>query len=209
MSAIPLHAWADTSISASNTWFPVCIYVGSVCVCVCVCFVYVSMYYIHNIYANPMHAGYVCMYMYIFMLSLSTWTYYTPEFIWPVNIYTYCHSHNNWGPWNSFQRFLVPGYYWKTVETPETDPQLLWEWQYVHVCMPISGTVHKDAHIYTHTNKYITCVSFVTYLKMWRAAAYRASSLLVACMITCARVCVCEWVSVCNVTPQHTRLPLC
>ncbi len=39
----------------------------------------------------------------------------------------YCHSHNNWGPRNSFQRFLVPVYYWKTVEKPETGPQLLWE----------------------------------------------------------------------------------
>jgi hypothetical protein len=48
----------------------------------------------------------------------------------------YCHSHNNWGPWNSVQRFLVPVYYWKTVRKPETDPQLLWEWQYVcmYVC---------------------------------------------------------------------------
>jgi hypothetical protein len=42
----------------------------------------------------------------------------------------YCHSHNNWGPRNSFQRLLVPVYFWKTVEKPETDPQLLWEWQY-------------------------------------------------------------------------------
>jgi hypothetical protein len=37
----------------------------------------------------------------------------------------YCQSHNN-----SFQRFLVLVYYWKTVWKPETDPQLLWEWQY-------------------------------------------------------------------------------
>jgi hypothetical protein len=29
-----------------------------------------------------------------------------------------------------FQRFSIPVYYWKTVEKPETDPQLLWEWQY-------------------------------------------------------------------------------
>ena len=29
----------------------------------------------------------------------------------------------------SFQWFLVPAYYWKTIEKPETDPQLLWEWQ--------------------------------------------------------------------------------
>jgi hypothetical protein len=35
--------------------------------------------------------------------------------------YTYCHSHNNWGPRNSFQRFLVPVYCWKTIEKPETD----------------------------------------------------------------------------------------
>ncbi len=28
----------------------------------------------------------------------------------------YCHAHNNWGPRNSFQRFSVPVYYWKTVE---------------------------------------------------------------------------------------------
>ena len=25
---------------------------------------------------------------------------------------------------------LVPVYYWETVEKPETDPQLLWEWQH-------------------------------------------------------------------------------
>ncbi len=41
----------------------------------------------------------------------------------------YCHSHNNWGPKNSFQRFLVPVCYWKTVEKPETAPQLSWESQ--------------------------------------------------------------------------------
>jgi hypothetical protein len=46
----------------------------------------------------------------------------------------YCHAHNNWGPRNSFQRFLVPVYYWKTVEKPETDPQLFWVWQYFDVC---------------------------------------------------------------------------
>jgi hypothetical protein len=44
---------------------------------------------------------------------------------------SYCHSHNNWGPRNNFQRFLVLVFYWKTVEKPETDPQLLWEWQYL------------------------------------------------------------------------------
>jgi hypothetical protein len=42
----------------------------------------------------------------------------------------YCHSQNNWGPQNSSQRFSIPVYYWKTAEKPETDPQLLWEWQY-------------------------------------------------------------------------------
>ncbi len=39
----------------------------------------------------------------------------------------YCHSHDNWRSRNSFQRFLEPVYYWKIVEWPETDPQLLWE----------------------------------------------------------------------------------
>ncbi len=33
--------------------------------------------------------------------------------------------HQNSGLPNSFQRILVPVYYWKTVEKPETDPQLL------------------------------------------------------------------------------------
>jgi hypothetical protein len=46
----------------------------------------------------------------------------------------YCHSHNNWGPRNSFQRLLVPVYYWKPLERPETDPQLLWEWQEYILC---------------------------------------------------------------------------
>ncbi len=41
----------------------------------------------------------------------------------------HCHSHNNLGLRNDFQRFWVPVYYWKTVEKPETDPQLLCEWQ--------------------------------------------------------------------------------
>jgi hypothetical protein len=31
----------------------------------------------------------------------------------------YCHSRNNWGPRNGFQRVLVPIYYRKTVEKPE------------------------------------------------------------------------------------------
>jgi hypothetical protein len=38
---------------------------------------------------------------------------------------TYCHSHNNWGPRNSFQRFLVPAYYWKTVEKPCNWPSII------------------------------------------------------------------------------------
>jgi hypothetical protein len=42
---------------------------------------------------------------------------------------SYCHSHNNLVPRNGLQRFLVPVYYWKAVEIPEIDPQLLWEWQ--------------------------------------------------------------------------------
>ncbi len=46
----------------------------------------------------------------------------------------YLHSHNNWCPRNGFQRFLVPGYYWKTVEKSETDPQRLWEWHFMVVC---------------------------------------------------------------------------
>ncbi len=33
---------------------------------------------------------------------------------------------NNWGLQNSFQRVLVPVYYWKTVEKSETYSQLLW-----------------------------------------------------------------------------------
>ncbi len=37
---------------------------------------------------------------------------------------SYCHSHTNWGPLNGFQRLLIPGYCWKTVEKPETDPKL-------------------------------------------------------------------------------------
>ncbi len=41
----------------------------------------------------------------------------------------YCQSHNNWGPRNGFQRFIVPVYQWKTAEKPGTDPQLSWEWQ--------------------------------------------------------------------------------
>jgi hypothetical protein len=50
--------------------------------------------------------------------------------------HTYCHSHNNWGPRNSFQRFLVPVYYWKTVGKTWNWPsnQLLWEWQYEYIC---------------------------------------------------------------------------
>jgi hypothetical protein len=48
-----------------------------------------------------------------------------------VKVWHLFYSHNNWGPRNSFQRLLVPVYYWKIVEKPETDPQLLWEWQYV------------------------------------------------------------------------------
>ncbi len=45
---------------------------------------------------------------------------------------------HNWGPGNSFQRFLVQAYYWKTVEKQETDPQLFWKRRYVQpfcICM--------------------------------------------------------------------------
>jgi hypothetical protein len=30
----------------------------------------------------------------------------------------------------AFPRLSEPVYYWKTVEKSETDPQILWEWQY-------------------------------------------------------------------------------
>jgi hypothetical protein len=36
---------------------------------------------------------------------------------------------------NGFQRFVVPVYYWKTVEKPDSDPELLWEWQYFILCL--------------------------------------------------------------------------
>ncbi len=49
-----------------------------------------------------------------------------------VLLRVYCHSHNNWGPRNSFQQFSVPVYYWKTAEKPETDFQLLWKWLCLH-----------------------------------------------------------------------------
>ncbi len=55
----------------------------------------------------------------------------------------YCHSHNNWGPQNSFQLFLVPVYYWKNLEKPETDPQLLWEWQYLSTWATSKGFVNS------------------------------------------------------------------
>jgi hypothetical protein len=38
--------------------------------------------------------------------------------------FTYCHSHNNRGPRNGFERLLEPVYYWNTVEKLETDPQI-------------------------------------------------------------------------------------
>jgi hypothetical protein len=70
---------------------------------------------------------YLCMsflYMYAWMCP-STHSY---MYAWMHSRLQYCHSHNNWGPRNSFQRLVVPVVdYWKIVETPETDPQLLWE----------------------------------------------------------------------------------
>ena len=72
----------------------------------------------------------------------------------------YCHSHRNWGPQNSFQRFLVQVYYWKTVEKPETDPQLLWEWQYVYFLWFYAVYISSvrlvqarvaEAYMYSHT----------------------------------------------------------
>ncbi len=71
-------------------------------------------------------------------------------------MHTYCHSHNNWGPQNSFPLFLVLVYYWKTIEKPETDPQLLWEWQYLymqwHTNMSISSNALWHGHAHTHTS---------------------------------------------------------
>ncbi len=48
-----------------------------------------------------------------------------------TEISPYCHSHNNWGLQNCFQRFLVPVYNWKIVEKPVTDSQLLWEYHLI------------------------------------------------------------------------------
>ena len=54
-------------------------------------------------------------------MTISFFTKIVPHGLWKQCFY--CHSHNNWGPWNSFQRLLVPVYYWKSVKKPETDPQ--------------------------------------------------------------------------------------
>ncbi len=39
---------------------------------------------------------------------------------------SYRHSYNKRGPRNSFQRLLVPVYYWKPVEKLKNGPQILW-----------------------------------------------------------------------------------
>jgi hypothetical protein len=73
------------------------------------------------------------------------WNHGRFEWVWTC---IYCHSHNIWGPRNSFRRFLVPVYYWETVEKPETDPQLLWEWQY---CEFTSIEHEYISRIYEHS----------------------------------------------------------
>ncbi len=78
----------------------------------------------------------------------------------------YCHSHNNWGPWNSFQRFLVPVYYWETVEKPETDPQLLGEWQYLRYSQrSITHSTYLSTWCaWVHINPYL-CQPCLRYLQ--------------------------------------------
>jgi hypothetical protein len=122
--------------------------------CIHVC-MYVCMYVCMHV---SMHARYAYICIHLWLLLLCYWNLYCMYMhvckcmyewvcihvcscvcVWMrVHMYLnkltscmYCDSHNNWGPQNSFQRFVVPVYYWKTVEKPETDPQLLWEWHYV------------------------------------------------------------------------------
>ncbi len=83
--------------------------------CICV-WVYVSTY-VSQITPKPMR--YVCMYVFMYVICMYVCVYVDSR-----------HSHTDWGPRNSFQRFWEPVYYWKSVNKPETDPQLVWERQY-------------------------------------------------------------------------------
>ncbi len=65
----------------------------------------------------------VCVFVYERHKNLHTCTYAQHKDV------SYCHSHNNRGALNGFERFLVPVYYWETAEKPETDPQLLSQWR--------------------------------------------------------------------------------
>ncbi len=81
---------------------------------------------------------------------------------------------------DSFQRFLIPVYHWKTVEIPETNPQISWEWQYawsscwhlrscirMYLCASLCRCTHFDlwricelVALYTCTTSIQTCICF-------------------------------------------------
>jgi hypothetical protein len=87
-----------------------------------------------------------------------TWTTHPNYRAW---IFYYCHSHNNWGPRNSFQRFLVPIYYWRTVEKPETDPSIIMGMAVHEYFSLLSG---KELHILTTEPAYfITSIFYCTF----------------------------------------------
>jgi hypothetical protein len=90
-------------------------------------YTYVTVYVC--LYACMYTRAYICLSVCICVLAYVCLVckYVGFHHTWAKRHASYCHSHNNWGPRNNFQRFLVPVYYWKAVEKPETDPQLLWE----------------------------------------------------------------------------------
>jgi hypothetical protein len=82
-----------------------------------------------------------------------------------INAHTdiHCHSHNNWGPRNGFQRFLVSAYYWNTVGKPETDPPSLWEWQYDIFQANWAYNSCSDCHKCIHTHHMHACAHLYMY----------------------------------------------
>ncbi len=154
-------------------------------VCVCVC-VYINVYIYYDIYIYIYIYVCVCIHklyigMNVFHMYFSSQISHTTICIVVLfikEIYLYCHSHNNWGPRNSFQRLLVPVYFWKTVERPETDPRLLWEWQYmldIHTmffkCILVhrfrTGTVRVYMYVFffvvNKTYRHIYTMFFINY----------------------------------------------
>ncbi len=137
------------------------------------CTVYASMYVYTHVHMYPsIHHTRTCAAWWAQSVCIHVClpVCLTVNFHTHIPTHTYCLLYNNWGQRKDFQQFLVPVYYWKTVEKQATDPQLLCKRLYVklyhaselqflvtYMCNCECACACKSTHarLYIHMRAYI------------------------------------------------------